>query len=276
MSDEAPSPEQPTPYAVAKRMRAEGHPRARIVEQLKAIGLDDSDVDVLLRDHPPEARPAGETSDGEMLLKVGALVVGGPILGGLVVAALSEAAQPQLATAPQQPLAPDDPSARCALHPELASLANCPRCGAFTCRQCAPKPGQPVCVSCQRSPITRDLRITRAMRWMAVWMFCVAGTALLLAVTHLEAGLPLLQTAIGFGISGGPFLAIGLIQLKVRNLWPCVLATAFLVPSLLFATVSYLWIAMAAVMVISSLLARGEIKAAKKAHASLTVDEEDK
>ena len=45
MGDETPAE---TPWAVAKRMRAEGHPRNVIVERLKAMGLDDGDVRVLL------------------------------------------------------------------------------------------------------------------------------------------------------------------------------------------------------------------------------------
>jgi len=256
--------EAETPWAAAKRLRAEGHPREVIVTRLKAMGLDDGDVNLLLSDHLPA--PAPQDTSGNTVLTVGAMVVGGPLLGALVGAALADPGPAPTPSAPQVALDAADTSARCAWHPTLASVASCPRCGAFTCRECAPSRDERYCLQCRGSGAVRDLRITRAVRWMALWLFSITGCALFQASAWFDdGGHSLRESILTVAIGGGPFAVLALVQLSVRNLWPSVIAALCLLPVMLLVPVTYLWIAMAVVMIISALLARSELKAAHKA-----------
>src|ERR1700690_2440393 len=122
--------EPETPWALLQRLRAEGHAQSVTVERLKALGLDDGDVKVLMMDAPPP-KSGMEMPDGA---KIAAVLVAGPLLGGLMVAAMSEATADREPPPPQVALDPSDTSARCAVHAELASVGACPPCGGFLFR----------------------------------------------------------------------------------------------------------------------------------------------
>src|SRR5262245_58081265 len=120
---------EPTPWAVAKRMMAEGHAHAVIIERLKQMGLDAADIDLLLQDLP-RPNPHGTADDGVGgdMLRVGAYIAGGPLVGLAVSAAIAASrAQPEEADGvprEQTPLDAADPSQRCAWHPTLASIGS--------------------------------------------------------------------------------------------------------------------------------------------------------
>jgi hypothetical protein len=262
MSDDATPPEQPTPWAVVKRMQAEGHSRDVIAERLKAMGVEADDIRVLLYKDLPAPPP---DDGGRRLLAVGAAVVGGPLLGTLVAVALSEPPALAVPAAPQQSLNPLDTSPRCAWHPTLASVASCPRCGAFTCRDCEPRPDERMCEPCRTSPPGRDLRIRKAVRWISVWMFSVTAMALLEAGGSIDDGPTRSRTLLELAMVGGPFTVLGFMQLGVLNLWPAFVATVVVVPVLPVTGTWGLWIIMAVVLTIATLFARSEISSAKQA-----------
>jgi hypothetical protein len=246
-------------------MRAEGHRKDLIVERLRAMGLDDADIGVLL--YEERAAPADDQAE-RALITAGVSLVAGP-LGGALLAAMSARAQPRPTLPAQVPLDPTDTSARCAWHPALASVAGCPRCGAFTCRECAPRPEEKVCANCRSSVAERDRRSTRVVRWISFWMFCVTIAAIVQAGGWIDGGAPLNRTLVKGAIAGGPFLVLGFVQLGVRNLWPVVIAALALVAAVVLTTVSVLWIAMAVVLLVAASLARSEVKAAREACTGL-------
>jgi hypothetical protein len=165
------TPEPETPWALLKRLRAEGHPDDAIVARLKALGLENDDVKVLMMEAPPPASGL-EMPDA---VKAAAILAGGPLLGGLLVASMSEATVAREPPPPQVALAADDPSPRCAHHPELASVGTCPRCGSFVCRTCAGSELAQGCGRCQTSPTVRKKRLAGVGRRLALAGF--AGIA---------------------------------------------------------------------------------------------------
>ena len=223
--------EAPTPWAVAKRLTAEGHPREVIVERLKQMGLDDDDVRVLLMD--ALARPTSTGSDGAGdLLKIGAVLVGGPILGGLVAAAITDAQETAIEErpkAPQVPLDAADPSSRCAWHPTLAAIGSCPRCGAFTCRDCAPRKGARWCVPCDALPGVQAAELRSAAKKVAYVFFFGSLFGIVEPLLALHSTTKTIKLVIVLGIMAGPMLLLGAIQLIVRHWWPAAVGIAFCV-----------------------------------------------
>jgi hypothetical protein len=208
------SGEPETPWALLKRLRAEGHANGVIVTRLKALGLEDEDVRVLMLEAPPAASGL-EMPDA---VKAAAVLAGGPLLGGLLIASMQDATLPREAPAPQVELDDTDTSARCALHPKLASVGTCPRCGTFVCRECAGPQLVTGCLKCQATPALRDDRVKAAARNVAVSGLVIAGllaTVMLMVITNLT-----LRELIGLGVMTLPPSVFWVLQLVVRAPWP--------------------------------------------------------
>jgi hypothetical protein len=208
------SAEPETPWALLKRLRAEGHPHDVVVSRLKALGLDDEDVKVLMLETPPAASGM-EMPDA---VKVAAVLAGGPVLGGLLIASMQDATLPREPPPPQVELADADPSPRCAQHVKLASVGTCPRCGGFVCRDCAGESLSAGCKKCQASPALRDQKVKAAARAVGIAGLAVAGLIALLALigsTHVS-----LSLALGTVLLVAPPAIFSTVQLAVRSPWP--------------------------------------------------------
>jgi hypothetical protein len=213
------SDEPETPWALLKRLRAEGHPHDVIVTRLKALGLDDEDVRVLMLEAPPAASGV-EMPDA---VKVAAVLAGGPVLGGLLLASLQDATLPREAPPPQVELADEDPSPRCAQHVKLASVGTCPRCGGFVCRDCAGLSLSTGCKKCQESPALRDHKVKTAARAVAATGLVTALLLLIGAV--LDGSSFSLRVVLFLGALIAPLMILSVVQLAVRSPWPGIVGT---------------------------------------------------
>ncbi|MHB8879654.1 MAG: hypothetical protein ACYC8T_38690 [Myxococcaceae bacterium] len=226
MADDPQPIEAETPWALFKRLRAEGHPRDVIVERLKELGLSADDIRVLTLE-VPRPGPADIGLPGGAV--VAALVLGGPILGGLALAAMTPPPAPSEPPPPQVALAVSDTSARCPRHPQFASVGVCPRCGSFLCRECAgPGQGQgAACVQCQASPAVRDELVKRAGRYVALASLALVGILALVVLLSVHDVVSPLAAAVGAATFAAPILLLGLLQFAVRSPWPGVLVLLY-------------------------------------------------
>jgi hypothetical protein len=244
-----------TPWALVQQLKAEGFPREAIVRELMAQGHPRADVEALLIDEAPDVVPDPPGTDGSgapaqtlfglLLLVAGvvALVDGGVslfsaglILLGLVPLATAfqadrRAAAPLLAAQRTMvPLAPEDVRARCAVHPQYASIGNCPRCGSFACAMCAPARGFEAgvaCMRCQALPEVVAARRKKAARQAAAWLLTAPGMLALLiffqAAMRTNEVSPL-SVLIMVALPSAPFMILSGVQAFVRGGWPTVLS----------------------------------------------------
>jgi hypothetical protein len=207
-----------TPWSLLKRLRAEGHPTEAIAARLTALGLDAEDVRVLMLEAPPAA--SGFEVPGAA--KAAVVLVGGPMLGGLLLASLQESVVPREPPPPQVELDPADTSPRCAQHPRLASVGTCPRCGSFVCRDCAGLQLSTGCLKCQKSPALRAERVKDAARAVAIGGFAIGGLVWLLGFFDLTLSGPSWAGLVGLLLISGPWLVPAIVQLTVHAPWPAI------------------------------------------------------
>jgi hypothetical protein len=151
-------------------------------------------------------------------MKAAAIIAGGPLLGGLLISSLSEATVAREPPPPLVALAADDPSPRCAHHPELASLGTCPRCGSFVCRECAGPQLADGCLKCVSLPALRSRRVESAAKRVAV--AGLSAAAAIAGCILLEAPrLDLQQVYEVLFFCAVPLIFSG-VQLIVRAPWP--------------------------------------------------------
>ncbi|MEW5741556.1 MAG: hypothetical protein AB1938_21745 [Myxococcota bacterium] len=246
-----------TPWALVQKLRAEGFPREAIVRELVAQGHTRADVEALLIDEAPDgAEPpaAGEGSGvpvqllfGLLLLAAGVVVLLGTGVRALplvligsgivrVVSALqadrSLVARRAAARRTMVELAPEDPRARCAVHPQYASIGNCPRCGSFGCARCAPARGFEAgleCMKCQGLPEVIAARRRKAARQASAWLMTAPAMLLFLLFTEAAFGAsdfsPLRALLVAMVVSL-PWLVLSAVQAVVKSGWPTALSVA--------------------------------------------------
>lgn len=243
-----------TPWALVQKRLAEGFPREAIEAELAALGHSPEDIRALLVDEALRPTSADGATGGDagagvpiqlvfgaLLLLAGLLLlVGGRISVlsiGLVVSGVGRmgtafrsertvAQQQRVARSAMQTLAADDPRARCAHHPEHASVGTCPRCGSFSCAKCTPARGfadGAVCMHCQALPEVVAQRERRAARQSA--LFLLSAPAMILVILVLDAvGSPEdvgpAAVAVISAIVSLPWLILAGVQAVVRRPWP--------------------------------------------------------
>jgi hypothetical protein len=157
--------------------------------------------------------------------KLAAVLVGGPVLGGLLVAGMSESVVEREPPPPQVALDASDTSARCATHGELASVGTCPRCGTFVCRECAGPQLANGCARCQASPALRAQRVRAAARRVAVAGYAMVALVIVSVLIGLDTAESLRVVLLGTGAIVLPIFAFSTVQLGVRHPWPGIVAT---------------------------------------------------
>lgn len=240
-----------TPWALVKKLRAEGFPPDAVARELELRGHARDDIKALLADETvrPAEPAAGSVGSGAsiqlifgvlLILSGVLLILGGRISLlslGLIAAGVARAgssfagerstlalqteARRQMATLPT-----DDPRPRCALHQAHASIGSCPRCGSFCCAMCTPARGfaaGKVCMACQAIPDVQAQRQQKASRQAAltlltapVMLVFFAGLELLFLSTTPD--LP--TTLVVVGVACSPWLLLAAVQAKVRSGWP--------------------------------------------------------
>ncbi|MDP1822879.1 MAG: hypothetical protein Q8L48_06545 [Archangium sp.] len=240
-----------TPWALVKKLRAEGFPPDAVARELELRGHARDDIEALLADETvrpaePAAGSAGSGASiqlifGVLLILAGVLLILGGRISllslGLIAAGVARAASSfagerstlalqtearrQMATLPV-----DDPRARCALHREYASIGSCPRCGSFCCARCTPARGFAsgvVCMRCQALPEVQAQRQQQASRQAALTLLTAPVMLVFLAALELLfiSKTPDLLTALGVvGVACSPWLLLAAVQAKVRSGWP--------------------------------------------------------
>ncbi len=207
-----PSGSGETPWAVVRRMRAEGFGRSAIEEELARRDVAPDDIAALFADDTGER--TGEMVDrassadvasiifGALLILVAVLIFFAGRFGTLQIVLVLAGVQRivngarsrQLSTTLQhwsaaglQALPPDDPRPRCSAHPTFASLGSCDRCGSFCCAGCIAKSGlsaETPCLACLRRPEVFQQRLTQLARRVSARM--LVGPAAMIAIVLLE------------------------------------------------------------------------------------------
>ncbi len=248
--DPAPAaPDDETPWALARRLAAEGVAPAAIAERLRARGLSEDELATVFGAvglAPPErtpgtieAEPEPEEPGGPLdfrALVAAAMIAGGVLLffasrgrllaivlvvGGIArLVAASRTGAERAARPEPRVLGPDEPGARCHAHPDHAAVGSCPRCGLFACERCVPAGGfgaSVFCGPCERQPAMQAQRLRRSARLVAAGVFAQAGAWLADIAAGADLGLAEVVVALVLAM---PFLLLGAVQLLVRHPWP--------------------------------------------------------
>jgi hypothetical protein len=238
-----------------KKLRSEGFPPEAIARELELEGVSADDIKALLVDESVRVEPAeaGRGLNVQLifglllilaggvlllggrisLLSIGLLVAGVARTGSSFASERSTIALKAEALRHMAALPTDDPRARCAVHPQFASIGSCPRCGSFCCAQCTPTrgfAGGNVCMPCQVLPDVRAERQRKAARVGALMLLTAPATVLILGV--LEAAFArdtpsALTVLLSVGVVSLPWLVLAGVQFGVRGSWPILISVPF-------------------------------------------------
>lgn len=261
-----PQTTEETPYALALRLSSEGGTAEEIRSALAERGLTPDEIVVVLMalkrqqddsaraeaavEHEPVLQSVAQPdmhdqriSGPDLTIGLGLIAVGvllfiatkghllayGAIVSGaarLIASFLRPNRLP-----PQVALAPDDPSPRCADHPDFKSIGTCPRCGAFRCQDCAPAGGfaqAQVCNACNRSSAYLEDKLRVASRRVALALIgpAVGSVVAILVATiwprtfggsALDVVLGKLPLLTGLALAAAPFVVLAVVQSAIRH-----------------------------------------------------------
>lgn len=247
-----------TPWALLQKRLAEGFPPEAIEAELKARGHSAEDIRALMIDVPRRAgtsasgdAPSGGVNAPVQLIFGGLLLLAGVMIIlsgrisilsiGLIISGVTRLAtafntergvseQRAVARQAMKELAAEDERSRCALHPTLASIGTCPRCGSFACGKCAPAAGfasGAVCMRCQSLPEVIRAREKKAARQAA--LFLLAAPVMLAIILSLDAfadaqapsALTIVVLIVGLSI---PWVVLAGLQAFFHRVWPSALS----------------------------------------------------
>ena len=232
-----------TAWALVKKLRAEGFPPDAIARELGAQGHAADDIKAILAD---ESGSSGGVAPVQLifgvllilaglllilggrisLLSIGLIVAGVARVGSSLAAERGTIVQQAEARRGMNTLAADDRRARCAVHPEYASIGNCPRCGSFCCARCTPARGFAagnVCMRCQSLPEVQAQRQRHASRQAALTLLAAPVMLVLLAALEVvvATSTPSMLTVLAvLGVGSSPWLVLAAVQANVRSGWP--------------------------------------------------------
>ena len=250
-----PSVSDGTAWALVKKLRAEGFPPDAVARELEARGHAAEDIKAILADESPRAGQTAQGSGvgvgsiqlifGVLLILAGLLLILGGRISllsmGLIVSGVARVgsslatergtiAQQAEARRQMTTLSADDRRARCAVHPEYASIASCPRCGSFCCAMCTPAQGFAagnVCMRCQSLPEVQRQRQRHASRQAALALLTAPVMLALLAAleTVVATSTPDAVTVLAvLGVGSFPWLVLAAVQANVRSGWPVLIS----------------------------------------------------